>query len=88
MTSNYCSVRPQIDERIDVAVERIRFRCDLEDVMHHHVRLERAHEEERRRARVAAPDHSGVHGAAEIVVDDHQTTPRWTVGGVGVEWHD
>jgi len=88
MTSNNCSVGPQIDEGIDVAVERIRFRCDLEDVMHHHVRLERAHEQERCRARVAAPDHAGIHRAAEIVADDGEAAPRRTVGGIGVEWYD
>ena len=87
MTSNNCSAGPQIDERIDVAVERIRFRCDFQNVMHHHVRLERAHEEECRSARIAAADHAGVHCTAEIVADDSESAPRWTVGGVRIEWY-
>jgi hypothetical protein len=88
MTSNDCSVGPQIDERIDVAVERIRFRCDFEDVMHHHVRLQGAHEQECRRARIATPDHAGVHRSAEVVPDDSEAAPWGAVGGVGVERHD
>ena len=87
MTSNNCSAGPQIDERIDVAVERIRFRCDFENVMHHHVRLQRAHEEESGRARITAPDRAGIHGATEISRDDEETAPRGAVGGIGVEWY-
>ena len=87
MTSNNCSVRPQIDERIDVAVERIRFRCDFQNVMHHHVRLERAHEEECRSAWIAASDHAGVHRTAEVVADDSEAAPRWAVRRIGVEWY-
>jgi hypothetical protein len=88
MTSNNCSVRPQIDERIDVAVERIRFGCDFEDVMHHHIRLQGAHEEECCRARVAAPDHAGIHGTPEVVANDGQAAPRRTVGSAGIERYD
>jgi hypothetical protein len=88
MTSNNCSVGPQIDERIDVAVERIRFRCDLENVMHHHVSLQGAHEKQRRRARIAAPDHAGIHGTTKVVADDGQAASRWAVGGVGIERYD
>ena len=88
MTSNNCSVGPQIDERIDVAVERIRFRCDLENVMHHHVRLQRAHEKQRRRARIAAPDHAGIHRTAEVVADDGEAASRWAVSGGGIERYD
>ena len=85
MTSNNCSAGPQLDERIDVAVERIRFRCDFQNVMHHHVRLERAHEQECRRARIAAPDHARLHRTAEIVGDNDETASRWAVGGIGIE---
>jgi hypothetical protein len=88
MTSNNCSARPQIDERIDVAVERIRFWCDFEDAMHHHVRLQRAHEEECCRARIAAPDHARMHGTAEVVADNGQAAPRRAVGGAGIERYD
>jgi hypothetical protein len=88
MTSNNCSVGPQIDERIDVAVERIRFRCDFENVMHHHVGLQRAHEKKRRRARIAAADHAGIHGTPEIVADDHQSASRGAVGGIGIKRYD
>lgn len=88
MTSHNCSPGPQIDERIDVAVEGIRFWGDFEDVMHHHVRLERTHEQERRRARVAAPEHAGVHGTTEVTADDSEATAGRAVGGIGVERHD
>lgn len=87
MTSNDGAVRPQIEQSVDVAVERIRFRGNIQYVMHQHVRLQRTHEQQRCCTRVASPDHSGLHRPAEIVGDDRQPSSRWTVGVIGIERH-
>jgi hypothetical protein len=56
--------------------------------MHHHVRLQRAHEKQCRGSRVAAPDHAGIHGTTEVVADDRQAASRRAVGSIGVERYD
>jgi len=56
--------------------------------MDDHVRLQRAHEQQRERARIAAAHGAGVHGALEVAGDDRQSAPRRTVSGVGVERND
>jgi hypothetical protein len=56
--------------------------------MQHHVRLQGAHEKERRGPGIAFPDHSRLHGAAEVVGDDRQTAAWRTVGGIGIERDD
>jgi len=83
MTSHNFSVRPQIDQAVDVAVERIRFH--IQNAMHEDIRLQRAHEEHGCSARIAAPDHAGGHGAAEVMGDDRQTAPGRAVGVARVE---
>src|ERR1700731_3994343 len=79
MTSHDCAAGPQIDQLIDVAVERIRFRKNVQDAMHQHVRLERAHEEQRERARIPAANDAGVHRPAEVVGDDPESAARRAV---------
>ena len=51
------------------------------------VGLQRAHEQQRGGARIAATDHAGVHRAAEVIADHDQATARRAVGRVGVERH-
>jgi hypothetical protein len=86
-TSHDCAARPQIDELIDVAVERILFRKNVQDAVHDHVRLQRAHEKQRAAARVAAPDHAGFHRPAEVVRDNRESATRRAVGSIGIERH-
>ena len=78
---------PQVDERVDVVVERIG-RRDVQDPVQKDVRLERPHEEQRRRARVANADDARLGGAAEVALDDVQAAAGRTVGGLGVERDD
>src|SRR5216683_737675 len=82
MTSNDCAARPEIDESVDVAVERIRLRCNFQDVVHEDVRLQGTHEQDGGGARIAAADHPRVHGAAEVVADDHQAPAGRAVVGM------
>ena len=86
MTSNNFSARPQIDQSIDVALERIRFH--IQNAMHEDVRLQRAHEEHRRAARIGAADHAGRHGAAEVVGHDGQSAAWRAVDVSRVKRHD
>ena len=88
MTSNNCSDGPQIDERIDVAVERIGFRKNVQHAMDHHVRLKRSHEQQRKRPRIALPDDAGLHRACEVIGDERKHAPRRAVLRIGVERHD
>lgn len=87
MTSNNCTVRPQIEQGVDVTVERIRLRGNVQYVMHQHVRLERSHEEQCRRSRVAATNRSRFHRTAEIVRDHRDPAARRAVGGARIERH-
>jgi hypothetical protein len=52
-----------------------------------HVRLQRTHEDESFCPRIAAPNHSRLHGPAEVVRDDSQASARRAVGGIGIEGH-
>ena len=52
--------------------------------MEQNVALQRAHEEQRRGARVADPQPAGGRGAAEVVGDDGEAAPRRAVA-LGVE---
>lgn len=61
---------------------------DVHDVMDEHVREQRAHEQQRSRARIFDVDHAGVLRAAEVVRHDLQAAPRRTVLTAGVERHD
>ena len=88
MTSHDCAAGPQIDERIDVAVERIRFRKNVQYAMNHHVRLKRSHEQQSKRPRIALPDDAGLHRPSEVVGDERKHAPRWTVLRIGIERHD
>jgi len=87
MTSNDCAARPEIDESVDVAVERIRLRCDFQDVVHEDVRLQGTHEQDGGSARIAAANHARIHGAAKVVADDHQAAARRAVVGGRVKWY-
>ena len=82
------SIRPQVDERIDVGRELVGFGGDVEDVVKGHVRVQRPHEEERGGTRVKGPDFPGRHGPSKIVADESQPSPRGAVGGLGVEGDD
>ena len=88
MTSHDCAAGPQIDERIDVAVERIRLRQNVQYAMDHHVRLKRSHEQKCERPRIAAADDARPHRPREIVGDDGDAAARRTVFRGGVERHD
>ena len=87
MTSHNCAAGPQIDERVDVAIERIPFRKNVQHAMEHHVRLERAHEEECEGARIAAADDAGVHRPAKVVGHDHQSAAGRAVSRIRIERH-
>src|SRR5207237_1424820 len=52
-SGNDCAARPDVDQLIDVGVERVRFGRYVEDLMQEDVRLQRAHEKECGSARVA-----------------------------------
>jgi hypothetical protein len=82
------SPRPEIEERIDVVIERIGRLDDFEYVMNEDVRQQRSHEEERRGARVFDLDDAGFLGAAEVARDDLQATLRRTVFGARIKRHD
>ena len=88
MTSHDCAVRPEIDERVDVAIERIGFRKNVQHAMNDHVSLESAHEKEGERARVATPDHASVHRSPEVIDDDRETAARRAVGSIRIEGND
>jgi hypothetical protein len=87
MTSHNCAAGPQIDERVDVAIERILFRKNVQYAMEHHVRLERAQEEKCEGARVALADHAGVHRAAEVIGHDHEPAAGRAVRRFRIERH-
>ena len=71
------SVSPEIDERVDVRIDGIR--RNVQHVMKEDVRVDRAHEEPRRRARIVDADHAGGGGAAEVVFDDLDAAARRAV---------
>ena len=71
------SVRPEIDERVDVRVDGIR--RNVQHVMQKHVRVNRSHEESRRRTRISEANHACLGGAAEVVLDDLDAAARRTV---------
>ena len=88
MTSYNCAAGPQIDERVDVAIERIFFRKNVQYAMEHHVRLERAQEEECEGARIASADHAGIHRAAEVIGHNHESAAGRAVRRFRIERHD
>ena len=55
--------------------------------MHQHVRLERAHEEQRERARIPAANDAGVHRPAEVLGDDAESAARRAIGRFRIERH-
>lgn len=81
------SLRPEIDEGIDVGRERIRLGSDVEDVMQRDVRVQRAHEEQGRRAGLEGPDAPRLHRTPEVVGDRNQPAFRRTVRRLRVERH-
>ena len=87
MTSHDCAAGPQIDERIDVAIERIWFRKNVQHAMDHHVRLERPHEQQRKGARIAAADDARVHRPSKVISDDGKDAARRAVLRIGIERH-
>jgi len=88
MTSHDCAAGPHLDERIDVAVERIGFRKNVEHAMDHHVGLERSHEEQCVGSRVAGPDHAGIDRSAEVIGHDRDAPSRRAVVGAGIKGND
>lgn len=88
LCENDRSAGPECEERVDVVVERIRPIGDLQNLMKEDVREQRAHEEERRGARLFDPDHARLRGTAEVVGDDLETSTRRTVIVARVERHD
>src|SRR5437016_10837142 len=79
------SVGPEVDEGVDVVVQRIRLRRDVEDVVKEDVRLQRAHEEEGGGARFFHMQDAGLGGAAEVVGDDAEAAARRGVVVADVE---
>ena len=56
--------------------------------MQHHVRLQRAHEQDCGGTRIAAANDSRLHRSAEVVGDHDQPAPGRAVGGVSIERND
>src|SRR5438094_9501361 len=82
------SVGPEVDEGVDVVVQRIRLRRNVEDVVKENVRLQRAHEEEGGGARFFHVQDAGLGGAAEVVGDDAEAAARRGVVVADVEGKD
>src|SRR4029077_13582917 len=70
------SLRPQIEQRVDVPGERKGSGCDSENLMEEDVGLQRSHEEQRRGAGISHPEHAGCGGTLEVVRDGGQR-PAW-----------
>jgi len=79
---------PKIDEGVDVVVQRVRLRRDVEDLVKEDVRLQRSHEEKRGGARVRHAHDAGLGGAAEVVGHDAEAAARRRVVVADVEGQD
>src|SRR5881398_3681761 len=79
------AARPDVDQLIDVGIERIRRCGNVEHVMQEDVGLQRSHEDERGGPRIADAHDAGGGGAAKIVGDDLQTPARRRVLAASVE---
>jgi len=76
MSTSDDSLRPQIEQRVDVPGERKRSGCDSKNLMEEDVGLQRSHEEERGGAGILHPEHAGRRGALKVVRDGGQGTAR------------
>jgi hypothetical protein len=74
-TSEEHALGPEGDVCVDVVVERVSGR-DAEDLMEEHVRLQRAEEEQRECAWIAAADGAGFHPAGEVLSEQAEDAAR------------
>jgi len=88
LTSHNCPAGPEIDQSVDVTIERIRLRKNVEHAMNDHVRLERTHEQKSECAGISAANDAGVHRPPEVVDDNREAAARRTVLGIRVERHN
>ena len=82
------SMGPEIEERVDVVVERIRRFESPQYVVDEDVGQQRPHEQERRGAGIVDADHSGLTRAVEVAGDELQAAFRRTVFLARIERHD
>lgn len=80
------AVGPEIDQRVDVVVERIR--GNAEDVVKQNVGVKRADEKPGGGAMIADANRPGIDGTFEILLHDADSTPRRRVFGLRIEWND
>jgi len=77
------SVTPEIDECVEIRLERIG--RQLDDVLVEHVRVERTEEEAGGGAGVGEANRAGIAGAGEVRLDDPQGAARRRAVGLAIE---
>src|SRR5215212_781507 len=70
-TSSKRAAAPEIEQRVDVGIDRVH-RPNVEHLMDEHVGVQRADEQQRARAGIVYTQDAGSGGAAEVVGEDPQ----------------
>ena len=81
------AVRPEVEQRVDVSVERID-RRQPHQLVKNDVRMQRSDEKQSRRLRIGDADRSRLASTAEVVDEDRDAASRWIARVVGSEGQD
>ena len=83
-----CSFSPEVDERVDVAIDRVRRIDDAQHVVNKDVRDERTNEKQRGGAGIIDVDDARGFRAREISDENFLAAPRRTVFAARIERND